>query len=182
MESTQGSSGRQNKMIAILQKIPIFKGFTLQQSAKILGICGQRKLGKNSVLCKAGDKSNEMYVLLQGLIKITLPNGKEVSRIRPVGIIGEMGVFTGELRSAGIQSLNESIILVIRKSDLFDLLKKDAEMLSRVLMNVIFDLSQKLQKNNTIVEELRKLVPPGESTMIISKVTMDTEGYRSVKS
>ena len=51
-----------------------------------------------------GDRPGELYILTEGLLKVTF-KGKEVNKILPISTVGEMGVFTGEPRSATITSV-----------------------------------------------------------------------------
>ncbi len=123
-----------------------------------------------------------MYILLTGLLQVTLSDGKELSRIRPINIFGEMGVFTGERRSANVSAMNDSIVLIIHKPNLFKLFREESEIGIRVLLNIIDDMAKKLRKNNDIIEALKKICPPGESTMIISKAQIETAEYRRLRS
>lgn len=166
----------------VLEKIPIFKGLTAEQSTKILSICVKKAFSKKEIICQTGDESNNMYILLTGLLQVTLSDGKELSRIRPINIFGEMGLFTGERRSANVSPMNDSIILIIHKQELFKLFRDDSEIAIRVLLNVIHDMAKKLRKNNEIIEALKKICPPGEATMVISKALMETEEYRRIRS
>lgn len=175
------SNPPQTQFVSILEKIPIFRGLTSQQGMKILGICVKKGYSKKAIVCRAGEESNEMYILLKGILQVTLSDGKELFRIHPIGIVGEMGVFTGERRSANVLVMNDSILMIIHKQELFKLFRDDSELGIRILVNVIRDLSKKLRKNNEIIEALKKICPPGEAKLVISKTLLDTEEYRRVR-
>lgn len=160
---------QQIEYLSILDKIPIFNGLTPKQASRILRICSNKIVAKDEVICCAGEESNNMFVLIKGLLSVTFPDGKELSRIRPVGIVGEMGIFTGDPRSATVKAATESLILVIHKAEILRLFRNDSELRSHILMNVIQDLSKKVKNNNVIIEKMKKICPPGESTMLIDK-------------
>lgn len=161
---------QQTEYLQILGKIPIFKGLTPKQCNRILKICSKRTVAQDEVICSAGDESNEMFILIKGLLRVTFPNGKELSRIQPVGIVGEMGVFTGERRSAKVTAMIDSLILVIHKTEILKLFRYDSDLKTHVLINVIQDLCTKVRANNMIIEEMKKICSPGESTMLIDKL------------
>ncbi len=163
------------KVIGILEKIPIFKGLSIDQFKRIIHICSNRSLTVNEVLCRAEDESYEMFILIKGLLKVVFSNGKELSRISPIGIVGEMGVFTNERRSASVVAASECIILSINKIELFCLFRSDSDLGIRILMNVIKDMAHKMKNNNIIIEELRQICPPNKYSKILSQVLMNPE-------
>ncbi len=163
------------RFIKILEKIQLFKNLSVDQFQKILNISSKRTYKEDENLCNAGENAHEMYILLAGELKITLKNSKEISRIQPVGIVGEMGIFTGEPRSASVVANSDCIVLTINKTEIVRLFKKDCILAMQVLMNVINDLSRKLRNNNVIVDEMRQICMPGEFTKILSKILMEGE-------
>ena len=163
------------RFIKILEKILVFNELSVDQFQKILNICSKRICKKDETLCMAGEKGHEMYILIEGELKIVFPDGKEISRIQPVGIVGEMGIFTEESRSASVIAHADSILLTITKNELMRLFQKDCFLAVRILMNVTKDLSQKLRKNNVIIDEMRQICMPGEFTKILSKIVWESE-------
>jgi len=163
------------KFIRILEKIPIFKGLTVDQFQKILNICSKRTYEKNEKLCWIGDDSHEMFILIKGNLKVAFKNGKELSRIQNIGIVGEMGIFTGQSRSASVVAVTDSIALIIHKNELIRLFHEDFVIGIQILMNVIQDLSQKLRNNNVVLEELCQITLPGEFTKILSKTLTEND-------
>ena len=114
-------------------------------------------------------------ILIKGELKIAFKNGKELSRIQHIGIVGEMGLFTGQQRSASVVAATDCIVLIIHKTELIKLFHEDFIIGIQVLMNVIQDLSQKLRNNNVVLEELRQVVLPGEFTKILSKTMTEKD-------
>ena len=163
------------QFIKILKKIPIFKELTIQQFQMILNICSKQFYKKNEKLFLKGDDSHEMFILIQGELKITFRDGKEFSRIHPVGFVGEMGIFTSQPRSATVEAATDSILLTIHKTELFKLFEKDCFIATHILMNVIKDLSCKLRNDNIIIEELRQMSFPGDFTKVLSKILTENE-------
>ena len=164
-----------SKFVKILEKVPIFRDLTIDQLHKIIGICGKNIITQGDYLFHKGDDSLEMFVLIKGELKVQLPDGKELTRIKPVGIVGEMGMFTGDSRSASVLASTDCIALSFNKSKLFSLMNKDCFLSIHILMSVIDDLSQKLKANNVIIEELRQIVLPGEFSKILSKTLMEED-------
>ncbi|MFC1540877.1 protein kinase [Candidatus Latescibacterota bacterium] len=158
------------QIIDVLEKIPIFRGLSFEQFKRILMICSRQALQQDEVLCNSGDDSNEIFILIRGKLKVTFDDGNEFSRIRPLGIVGEMGVFTGSKRSAKVIASSKCTILTIKKNDLFKVFSEDPVLGMMVQSNVIDDLSLKMKTSNVIIEELKQLTPPETFSAIITKV------------
>jgi len=160
----------QGKYIGIVQKIPIFKGLKLSQFQKILHISSRRLYHPGETIIQAGTESKNMFILIKGMLRVVFPDGKELSRITPVELVGEMGLFTGEQRSASVVSVEESTVIAIHRKELMNLFRRDGELGIIILTNVIRDISHKLKKSNMTIEELRKVCDTGQYTRILSKI------------
>ncbi len=134
--------------------IPILGGLSDDQFDKLLGICKKKYLGKNMVLFSEGDRSLDMYILTEGILNVTLW-GREVNRIFPIRTVGEMGLFTGEPRSATITAISEADLLHITRDDLFDLFEQDKDLHICFQRGMIEDLSEKLRLTNEVIAKIR---------------------------
>lgn len=143
-------------IIQILKKLPIFKRLSDYHYKKILNICSQKVLHKNQVVCEEVDKSNEMYILLSGQLKVIYRGKTLIASISPISLVGELAIFTGEQGFSSVIVSKESTVITLHKDELFDLLMSDRLMSYNIFMNVISELAKKLRKNNEIIEELRK--------------------------
>jgi CRP-like cAMP-binding protein len=151
------------QLIEIIEKIPLFSGLNTQQIKKVISICTKRELHKGEIVCTSGEESHEMFIILRGTLNITFDDGKVLSQVNPVGIVGEMGVFTGEKRSANIIAELDSVLLAIQKALLVKLFRQDSDLGIKVLTNVIQDLSKKLKRDNKIIHALKEANPAGAS-------------------
>ena len=79
-------------------------------------------------------------------LKITFMDGKSLSLIKPVGIVGEMGIFTGEPRSASVSAATDCLLFTIHRKELFKTFEKDSFLALQILMNVIKDLSNRSEE------------------------------------
>jgi CRP-like cAMP-binding protein len=152
-----------DQVIAFMKKIPTFTGFTDEQYRKILNICSRRDLLRENYLCHEGDDADELFVLLKGKLKIIVHGSTLITFMDPMGLIGEIGVFTGGKRTASVLAFTESTVICMHKDELLSLMESDAALSTRFLLNVVKDLAGKLQEDNRIIEELRNR----KSTMVL---------------
>jgi len=143
------------KIIESMKKIPLFRGLSDVQYKKILNICSKKMIPKDHYICRKGDDSNELYLLTKGQLKIMLQSNMLLTYINPIGLVGEIGVFTGSKRTASVLAYVDSTVIKINKTELFKLFNSDAELSSRIMLNVIADLAIKLMEDNDLIEELR---------------------------
>jgi NTE family protein len=59
-----------------------------------------RTLPAGAVLCRAGDRSDSLYLVEQGLLHVLNQTGVLLSRQRPGDVVGEIALLTGEPRTA----------------------------------------------------------------------------------
>ena len=144
------------QIIEYMKKIPTFSGLTGEQYQSILQICSKRLIPANHYLCREGEKSNAIYILLKGQLKVETKSGTLLAYITTLGMVGEMGVFTDTFRSASVIATDDSMVIRISKIELFSLFENNSLLGNRILLNVIKDLAGKLKEENEVIEELRK--------------------------
>ena len=71
-----------------------------------------------------------------------------MATILPVTTVGEMGVLTGQPRSATVEAIKESRVLALLKPRFDALLLEDKELSARIYRNVIHILAEKLVNDN----------------------------------
>jgi CheY-like chemotaxis protein/CRP-like cAMP-binding protein len=140
-------------LVQVLRKIPIFVGLSPSQVKRILAHCQHESYRPGSLLCRGDTPSDEMYILLSGELIVSTVEGVRVATIIPVTIVGEMGVITGQPRSATVEVCKQSNIFTIQKSQFDLMLREDRDMRSVVYRNIIDVLAGKLTKDNIRIRD-----------------------------
>ena len=133
-----------------METIPILSNLTNEQFDSLLSICTKQVLPGYTVICKEGDKSDDMFILTDGMLKVVV-KGVDVGRILPISTVGEMGLFTGETRSATIFTSTKCTLLRIMKNDLLDLFEKDKDFHIKFQEGMLIDLSTKIRMTNEAI-------------------------------
>jgi len=87
-------------LVMVLCKIPIFTRLSPSQVKNVLGLCVHKSYIMGSQVCRSNTPSHEMYILLSGDLAVVAGGGIRMATILPVTTVGEMGVITGQPRSA----------------------------------------------------------------------------------
>ncbi len=133
--------------VQMLRKIPIFKGLSPSRVKSIFGLCMHKSYKLGSQVCRSNSPSDEIYILISGQLSIVTGAGIRVATIFPV-TTGEMGVITGEPRSATVEASKQSNIFVVKKRAFVGMLSDGGDMRATVHKNIIDFLSVKLNNDN----------------------------------
>jgi CRP-like cAMP-binding protein len=142
-----------NQQREILRRIPILHGFSDDQIEKVMWACSDHNLAEGAAIFQESDESKAIYILLSGILQVQTPTGGEIATIGEKGVVGEMGVLTGQPRAADVVALRESRTLVIDKKELFALMDADPDMGYKIYLNVTHILADRLRDNNILLEQ-----------------------------
>ena len=155
-----------NRLLHVLEKTATFQGLTLEQGKALLGICEVRKLSAGRVLYKEGEPSTEMFMLLSGRLAVRKGGRTVIAEIAPVDMVGEMGAITGQVRSAQVVALVDSMGLAVRKDRLDILLKRDADLDRKISKNIVGILCRKIREDGVRIEEFEHVVANLEKQIV----------------
>ena len=139
------------KELIALKRVGLFSTLTLDQLASIDRLMVTRHYVKGESIFRKGDVGAELYVVLEGEIRVHLDHdGHEVTLARygPSKVVGEMSVFDDQPRSASAQSTEETTVRVLRRDRMQAIVHEHPE----VLMEFIKNLSQRLRVMNEQLE------------------------------
>ena len=154
-----GLDERMKELIA-LKRVPLFSTLTLEQLASIDRLMVTRTYTKGEPIFTKGDVGSELFVVLEGEIRIHLDHeGREVTlaRIGPSMVLGEMAVFDEQPRSASAQASTDTTVRVLRRDKLRAVVHEHPE----VLLEFVKNLSQRIRVMNEQLEAQETSVPPG---------------------
>jgi len=125
----------------ILKTIPIFSAFSDSDLATLIPAVQYRCYQRNSLILRAGEKTNALYVMLAGKAKATIGDGvgREVTvgTIGPSHFFGEFSLIDDQPRSANVQALEPCEVLFIPKSAFMAGLAQNFEAAMLMLRHVI---------------------------------------------
>jgi hypothetical protein len=139
------------KELIALKRVPLFSALTLEQLSSIDRLMVTRHYAKGESLFLKGDVGSELFVVLEGEVRVHLDHeGREVTlaRLGPSSVIGEMGVFDDQPRSAGAQATEATTVRVLRRDRLHALVHEHPE----VLLEFVRNLSQRIRVMNDQLE------------------------------
>jgi len=115
---------------------------------------------QNEIIASQGDPPDHMHFIVEGRvgIMVQLEDGRSI-RVRSLGAhttIGEMGLITGQLRSATIKAEMDSVLYALSR-EAYERLKREDRQLSQALMTyVITVMAERLSFASKVIGVLRR--------------------------
>jgi len=137
-----------DKRIIYLRTIDLFEHFLEEELRGFAKNVKEVTLRENDVLFREGSMGDDMFILLEGSLKV-YKESRFITLIRPVDYIGEMAIIESKPRSATVQAIKPSILLQITMGQFQEYLSQQPES----LVSLMRTLSQRIRRNTEIIAE-----------------------------
>lgn len=142
---------------ARLLEIPLFAVLSEPERDLLAGKLQTRRVVKNQPIFLQGDPGDEMYLVLEGRIKICCESlsGREITLtfLKDGGFFGEMALLDGEPRSATAVAESKGQLLVLRRADFQSFLAE----VPNASVSLLAFLSGRLRRANEKIQDLALL-------------------------
>jgi CRP/FNR family cyclic AMP-dependent transcriptional regulator len=136
--------------LAFLNTVPLFSGIPSADLNAIHRMCRPGWHAAGSVILRQDEPSADLYIIREGEVVVRLRrNGsdRELVRLGPGSVFGEMALFDGYPRSASIIALTEVLSFCIKRADFASF----AERRSSVLFQMCKVFSHRLRDTNSLL-------------------------------
>lgn len=127
----------EREITSILDILPFLKNLDAAYLESILPMFNKRTVKKGSIIFFEGDEGDEFFLIKSGLVKIYSFDGTKtviLAFISGGNYFGEMAlVKKGLLRSATAETLETTVLYVLRRSDFEQMLNKNNQMAIQML-------------------------------------------------
>ncbi len=136
-----------------LQKTTIFKNVSDDVLAEVAVKASTRKLAKDEILMRKGEKGDSLFLIHDGWVKIVTVDSKGdeliINKCGPGEMIGEMALLDGIPRSATVIALSDAEVLELKQDVFEEILKQRAD----VSLAIIRSYSERLRFSTTYIEK-----------------------------
>ena len=135
MPKRQKSWDNEKDRMDLLSNIDLFKDFSGELLGNITNSFHLRELKPEEVLFNQGDDGESLFVLVEGLLEVSLQvegEKRHLTFLRPGSFLGEMALLTGEKRSANVTSSTESLVGELTKESIMSLATENPEVLNKM--------------------------------------------------
>ena len=116
-----------------LGRVPLFAGLTGQELHRVARLASQRWFAPGELLCRQGDRSEELYVVTGGSVDVLKESGRAIATAGVGSVIGELAVISEAPRSATLRARDGVDTLVLRGAHLRELLRELPDMSERMM-------------------------------------------------
>ena len=113
-----------NLRIDTLHEVELFQQLDMGELCKILHIVRVQKCEQGDVIMREGEAGNSLFAILQGKFVVTRA-GRPITWLQRGSHFGEMALFNNRPRSATIEAIERSRLLVIERDRFNDLVRKE---------------------------------------------------------
>ena len=140
--------------VDFLRKVALFSELDDAQLEQLAGVVREQHYKKNTTLFHIDDPGNALFILKNGLVKITIENqsGREIilRMLYPTDFFGEMSLIDDMPRSATVSTLEPSDAMLIYRDSFINLIEKNP----KILLNMTVVLSRRLRRVNELIRSL----------------------------
>jgi len=100
----------------VLAACPLFAGLKPEAVARLAGEARPVRLEAGEALFTAGDTAETLYIVATGRLRAVFPDGRiagDIARLEP---LGEIGLLTGDVRSASVHALRDSLLFAFSRA------------------------------------------------------------------
>lgn len=138
---------------AVLKRNYLFRGLGDATLRRVASLAARRRFEKNAVIFSQGDEGDALYGVASGRVRIsaTGAGGQEVflSIMEPGDTFGEIAVMDGLPRTAGARALDDTTLILIKRTDFLELLEREP----LLTIHLLKLLCTRLRWTSELVEE-----------------------------
>jgi CRP-like cAMP-binding protein len=159
--------------LELLARIPLFHGLNETECRQVAEIAQIKEFVPGDVIIRQGQRSQELWVLLEGkadVIKITgedKPRGEAVilAVLEPYSHFGEMSFFHSAPHSASVRAQTPVKLLKIIRGDYEELIQEGCRAAYKLAYNTVGSLAERLRKmDEWVADLLAKATASGNGT------------------
>ena len=142
--------------------IPLFRGFSIGQRKQIAEIAKVTRFQPGEVVVEQGRTSQELWVLLEGTCEVIRDEKSAdgaaapivLATLEPYSAFGEMSFFMPAPHSASVKAQTRVKLICVQRPQFDELLRRQSSVASKLAINVIHSLAERMRRMDQWVVEL----------------------------
>lgn len=159
--------------IALLQGHPVFGALAPTQIERLVAMAHPRRVARDCTLFSKGDPGTELFAVVSGTVKITVPSsdGREavITLLHSGEIFGEIALLDGRPRTADAVAMTDCDLMVIERRDFLSFVHNEP----KVAIKLIALLCARLRIADARIEETALLNLPTRLARLLVQLLED---------
>ena len=127
----------------ILARMPLFRPLNDREILRVLQVTDVLDYGNGETIISEGDKGEELFIVLTGQARV-MRSGAQIATLNAGDHFGEMALVRSQPRSATVLSEGNSELMVIRRTEFFEILRKEHQLAVKLLWQFLGVLADRL--------------------------------------
>jgi CPA2 family monovalent cation:H+ antiporter-2 len=140
----------------LVERFPMFAGLTPEQREVVLLHLQPHSANPGERIIRKGDDADAAYFISKGEVEVAV-GGRRI-RLGPGNFVGEMGLLSGQPRSADVTSLDYSAFLKLTRSDFHEILRRYPDIRAQIV-----ELAAQRDEQNRATTTPKPPAAPNES-------------------
>lgn len=139
----------------ILARMALFRALNDREILRLMQVVEVVAFKDEDVIIREGDKGEELFIVLTGSVKVRR-GGTLLATLGPGDHFGEMALIRSQPRSATVTSDLDSELMVVRRSDFFEILRSEHQLAVKLLWQFLTVLGDRLDETNRELGQARE--------------------------
>lgn len=161
----------------ILARMPLFRPLNDRELLRVLQVTDVVTYRPGQFVMREGDRGEELFIVLSGNLKV-VKGETELATLSPGDHVGEMALVRSQPRSASVVSANEADLMVIRRTEFFEILRKEHQLAVKLLWQFLGVLAERLAETNRELGQARSELAAEDISDALFEVVEDEEEDR----
>jgi serine/threonine protein phosphatase PrpC len=139
----------------VLANMPLFARLTERELLRVMQAVQVREFKDGEVVIREGDKGDELFIVLDGKVRVS--RGEQLlTQLGQGEHVGEMALIRSVPRSASVTAVGPAELIAIRRTDFFEILRKEHEVAVKMLWQFLGVLADRLDRTSSELHEMKR--------------------------
>jgi CRP-like cAMP-binding protein len=134
--------------------MPLFRQLNDREILRVLQVTDVQSYTDGETVITEGERGEELFIVLAGKVDVMRGEAKLTS-LSPGEHVGEMALIRSQPRSATVKSSGTSELMVIRRTDFFEILRNEHQLAVKLLWQFLGVLADRLAATSRELGEAR---------------------------
>ena len=147
----------------VLGRMPLFARLGDRELLRVMQSVEVRSYDDAQVVIREGDKGDELFIVLSGKVNVSR-GGETLTRLGAGEHFGEMALIRAVPRSATVTSDGGAELIVIRRTDFFEILRSEHEIAVKMLWQFLGVLADRLDQTSSELRHAKQELSASDIT------------------
>jgi PPM family protein phosphatase len=162
-----------------LARMPLFRPLAERELLRVLQVTDVVGYKNGETVITEGEKGEELFIVLSGQVKV-MRGGAELAKLQAGDHFGEMALVRSQPRSATVISEGNSEMMQIRRTEFFEILRKEHQLAVKLLWQFLGVLADRLADTSRELGEAKEELAAEDITHEIFSDDDDDENRRTL--